>query len=329
LKPSDARAQIREGRTAPLYLLEGDDLQSRHDLALEFAALVDEGLQAFNVESFYANEASTAAARDAMLSAIQSAARTLPMMAPRRVILVHEAERLLSPRRSKEDEAEARPESPAAGAKRRRAPTPAEEFEDYLERPEAMTTLVFVAGSVDENRRLVRLLRRNGVSIDCGTLESSHQAAEWIRNRLARDELGIEPAALTLLIESGGLNLGRIRADIEKLVLYCAGESSIAARHVRDLVTPQEEPGEDFALGKAIWNGRTADALREISAQLESGSPPFFVLGQIRAAAARLNPDRKARAALEAVLEADLRIKSSAGEPRFVLEHLVVHLCAR
>ena len=42
MKPAELRAQIAAGRTGPLYLLEGDDLQSRHDLALEFAALVDE-----------------------------------------------------------------------------------------------------------------------------------------------------------------------------------------------------------------------------------------------------------------------------------------------
>jgi DNA polymerase-3 subunit delta len=328
-KPSDVRRDITSGTTAPLYLLEGDDPQSRQDLALEFATLVDEGLQAFNVESFHAAEAGAASARDAMIASILGAARTLPMMAPRRVVLVHEAERLLSPKRSKEDEAEAQPELPPLASKRKRAPTPAEDLEAYFERPEAMTTLVFVAGAVDENRRLVKLLRKHGVGVDCGRLESTHDAAGWIQKRLERDELGIEPDAAKLLIELAGLNLGRVRAEVEKLVLYCAGESRITARHVRELVVAQEEPGEDFALGKAIWNGRSAEALREISAQLESGAPPFLVLGQIRAAAARLSPDRKAKAGLDAVLEADLRIKSSTGDPRFVLEHLVLTLCSR
>ena len=104
MKPAEVRAQIAAGRTGPLYLLEGDDLQSRHDLALEFAGLVDEGLQAFNVERFYANEASTAGARDQMITTLLAAARTFPMMAPRRVIVIHEAERLLSPKRAREDE---------------------------------------------------------------------------------------------------------------------------------------------------------------------------------------------------------------------------------
>ena len=98
MKPADVRPQIQSGETGPLYLLEGDDLQSRHDFALEFAGAVDEGLQAFNVQSFHANEAGTAATRDQMIGEILSTARTLPMMAPRRILLVHEAERLLAPK---------------------------------------------------------------------------------------------------------------------------------------------------------------------------------------------------------------------------------------
>ena len=50
----------------------------------------------------------------------------------------------------------------------------------------------------------------------------------WITKRLEKDELTIEPKALTLLLETTGLSLGRIRAEIEKLVLYAAGESESA-----------------------------------------------------------------------------------------------------
>jgi DNA polymerase III delta subunit len=327
MTPAEVRKQIAAGATAPLFLLEGDDLQSRHDLALEFSGLVDEGLQAFNVESFYANEASAATARDQLMSAIVNTARTLPMMAPRRVIVVHEAERLLSPRKGRDetDEIEVRPE---AGAKRRRAaPTPAEDLEAYLQSPELLTTLVFVAGALDANRRLVRLLRKHAVVVDCGSLDSAADAAKWVRARLEKDELTIEPGALNLLIGSTGLSLSRIRAEIEKLVLYASGESAITVAHVRDLVMPQNEPGEDFALGKAIWNGSAKDALREIAAQFEAGAQAPMVLGQIRAAAGRLRPDARIKSALDLILETDLSIKSSAGEPRYLLERLVIDIC--
>ena len=210
MKPSDVRKHIKSGETAPLYLLEGDDLQSRHDLALEFASLVDEGLQAFNVQTFYANEATSAGTRDQMTSELLAAARTLPMMAPRRVLIVHEAERLLSPRKSRDEE----PEMPAPvepAAKRKRSLTPAEELEQYIEAPEPLSTVVFVAGNLDNNRRLVKLLRQHAVSVDCGSLASPADATKWIRSRLEKDNLSIESQAANLLIQATGLSLGRIR----------------------------------------------------------------------------------------------------------------------
>jgi DNA polymerase III delta subunit len=327
MKPTEVRKQITAGETGPLYLLEGDDLQARHDLALEFASLVDEGLQAFNVQSFYANEATTAGARDQLIGELLSAARTLPMMAPRRLLIVHEAERLLSPRKAKDDEGEGPGTPGAVDKKRSKTLTPIEELEQYFESPEPMTTLVFVSGGVDANRRLVKLLRKHGTSVDCGSLESPGEASRWIQKRLEADGLTIEPRAVTLLLETTGVSLGRIRAELDKIVLYAAGEKVVTARHVKDLVMPQSEPGEDFALGRAIWANNAAAALREIAAQFEAGAPAPMVLGQIRVAAGRLRPDDRAKHGLDAVFRADLAIKSSAGEPRYVLERLVVELC--
>lgn len=290
--------------------------------------MVEEGLHAFNVESLYANEAGNAASRDGLIGNILSTARTLPMMSPRRVIIVHEAETLLAPKRAGKEEDEAQGALDLA-KKGKRGTTPVEELEAYFEKPEPMTTLVFVAGGLDGNRRLVKLLRKRADCVDCGSLESPRDAALWIQKRLDKDELTIEPKALSLLLDTTGLSLGRIRAEIEKLVLYAAGESAITANHVRDLVMPQSEPGEDFALGKAIWNADAAGALREIAAQIDAGAQPPMILGQIRAAAIRLRPDTRVKTSLDAVFRTDLAIKSSVGAPRFLLERLVVEICGR
>jgi DNA polymerase III subunit delta len=327
MKPADVRKQIASGETAPIYLLESDDLQARHELAAAFGALVDEGLHAFNVQSFYANEATSASLRDQMIVSIVSAARTLPMMAPRRVLIVHEAERLLSPRKGKDEEPDA-----AAGAgagKRRKTLSPVEELEQYLEAPEPLTTLVFAAGDLDANRRLVKVLRKRAVVVDCGTLENAAEAGKWIRQHVEREGASIEPQAIKLLVEATGLRLGRLRRELDKLILFAAGEPAITAKHLKELVLPESEPGEDFALGRAIWNNNVREALREIDAQLETGAPAVMVLGQIRAAAGRLRPDDRARLGLAAVFEADLAMKSSMGEPRYLLEKLVIQLCGR
>ena len=310
-----------------MYLLEGDDLQSRHDLAIEFASVVDEGLQAFNVQSFYANEATNAGGRDQLIGSLLSNARTLPMMSPRRVIIVHESDRLLAPKRGKDDDESGEVVAPKKG--KRVATTPAEELEAYIEQPEPMTTLVFVAGPLDANRRIVKLLRKHADAVDCGTLRDQREAAMWITRRLEKDELTIEPRALTLLLSSTGLALGRIRREIDKLILYAAGESTVTATHVRDVVIPQEESEGTFALMDAVQNANAARALREISIMIDSGVQPPMILGQLRAATIKLRPDARVKSGLEAVFRTDVAIKSSAGTPQYLLERLVVELCAR
>jgi DNA polymerase-3 subunit delta len=324
--PTDVRKQIKAGKTGPLYVLTGDDLQSRHDLALEFANLVDEGLQAFNVQSYYANEAGNQGARDQLIGAVLSTARTLPMMARRRVVIVHEAERLLAPKRGK-DEEETLPElEPKKG---KRGATPAEELEAYVQQPEPLTTLVFVSGPLEMNRRIVKLLVKHAEVVDCGSLASDREAEAWIQKRLEKDELTIDPKALRLLLQTTGLSLGRIRAEIEKLVLYAAGESTITAAHVRDLVIPENDPEGQFALIDAVRASNAPRALKEISALIEAGVQPPLILGQLRAAAIQLRPDARVRNSLEAVMRADVAIKSSAGTPQHLLECLAVELCAR
>jgi len=192
-----------------------------------------------------------------------------------------------------------------------------------------MTTVVFVSGPLDANRRVVKLLRKHADVVDCGTLRDPREAATWITKRLEKDELAIEPKAITLLLSSTGLSLGRIRKEIDKLILYAAGESTVTAAHVRDVVIPQEESEGTFALMDAVQNSNAARALREVSALIDAGVQPPVILGQLRAATIRVRPDTRVKSGLEAVFRTDLAIKSSAGTPQYLLECLVVELCER
>ena len=324
MTPAQVRAAIAAGTPAPIYLLESDDVTSRLELAQAFLALVEDGLEAFNTASFHGREASTAGDRDAMFSALLSAARTLPMMAPRRVLIVHDAEALLTPKRAKDEEPA---EAAAPGKRRPRSTTPAEDFEAYVERPEPLTTLVLAAAPLDRGRRVTKLLLKHAMVVNCGELKTPEDVARWVSARLDRDEMRIEPSAIRELIDAVGIDLGRIRGEIDKLVLYAAGESTITSAHVRDVVTRIDESTGVFALMDFIRSGNAAAALREVDALFEAGTPGPMILGLIRAAAGQLRPDARARQALRRVLDTDLAIKSSQGEPQFVLERLVVEVC--
>ena len=91
LTPSALRKQLASGETAPLYMLIGDDDAEKASVAAEFMEVVEEGLRAFNVDRLFGG--------DTKVADLVQAAATLPMMAPRRVVLVLEAEKLLIPKR--------------------------------------------------------------------------------------------------------------------------------------------------------------------------------------------------------------------------------------
>src|SRR4051812_10860030 len=125
------RAQIASGAVDPLYLIFGEDDVEKSALAAEFADLVDEGLRAFNVERIHAGEFTTGDKLLDGVGGIIAAARTLPMMVPRRVVVVLQAETLLTPKRESDAAARA-----------------TEQLDALLRQPEPTTTLVLIATAV-------------------------------------------------------------------------------------------------------------------------------------------------------------------------------------
>ena len=82
---------------------------------------------------------------------------------------------------------------------------------------------------------------------------------------------------------------------------------------------------------QSIEAGHTAQALRQLALMLDVGAPPEKILGQL-GWLVRTKFPVLARAGLaasiEAVFRTDLNLKRSAGDPRVLLERLVVELCA-
>ena len=296
-----ARKQIAAGELAPLYALVGADDIEKSELAAQLVDAVDEGFRAFNVDHLYGGEITP--------DALMDAANTLPMMLPRRVVVVHEAEKLLAPKR----------DTKAAEAAQER-------LERFLKTPPPHATLVFICGGLDQRRRAVKILLNEAQVVDCGTIADAADADRWVKARAARDGATFEPAAARLLVERAGLDVARLRAAFERVVLYAMGQPRITADDVRDVVAAGPEAQENFGIANAIRDADAAGALRQLAAALDSGAAPFFVMGQIRTAAERL-PTARVVAAIEAVFRTDLALKSSGGDPRILLERLVVELC--
>ena len=313
LTPSGVRKQILAGKPDPIYLLIGEDEVEKSALAGEFAALVDEGLRAFNVERIHAGEMTTGDRLADGVGAIVAAARTFPMMSPHRVVIVAQADALLIPKRESEAAARA-----------------LEELERLLMNPEPLTVLVLVAGMLDKRSRLYKLLFKLATVVECGVIADQADAERWVRNRVAAGGAEIDPAAARLIAQRAGLDIQRLRGDVDRLLLFTLGRPKIAVDDVRELVGPAALQ-DDWAMTNAIEARQGGEALRQLALLLDAGAAPEKILGQlgwlVRSKFPMMAP-AGLQTAVEAVFRTDLDLKRSAAEPRVLLERLVVELCA-
>jgi DNA polymerase III subunit delta len=301
ITPAAVRKQIASGGTGPLYMLVGADDAEKAAVAGEFGGLVEEGLEAFNIDRLYGAET--------RVDALIDAAQTLPMMAPRRIVIVLEAEKLLMPKR----------EGKAADEDQAR-------LEAFIQRPPDHSTVVFVCGPLDMRRRIPKLLVKHASVVDCGTIENEGDAELWVKTRAARDKINMEPAAVRAIVDRAGLDIVRLRSALERVSLYALGQPTVTLEDVRQVVSAGPQAEEDFGIANAIRNGDPAEALRQLGASLDAGAVPFVLMGQLRWIAEKM-PSQKVRPAIDAVFRTDLALKSSGGDPRILLERLVVELC--
>jgi DNA polymerase-3 subunit delta len=327
--PAAVRKQISQGKPDPIYLIVGDDDVETSQLASDISALVEEDLRAFNLERLYATD------KGVSPFTVAQAARTLPMLGDRRVVVVLRAERFLKPKRRGGAEG-------ADGAEDAEAPSDLAELEEYVKRPEPMTVLVFVAADVDRQRRIYKALQKNATIVECWGLKGSRdgrvdlreaaRAAEaLVKQAVSSAGQAIDPAASRLVAARAGTDISRLRSDVERLLLYAAGKPKITLQDVQEVVSG-ETSQDDWAVTNAIARRDAAEALRQLALSLDAGGVSYQILGQlawyVRDKMPAADPNR-VPSAVEALFRTDLELKSSAGDPRVLLERLVIDLCRR
>jgi DNA polymerase III delta subunit len=322
--PAAVRAQIAAGTPDAVYLVQGEDDVEKAALAAQFAELVDEGLRAFNVERIHASDVTSGDRIADTVAAIIDAARTLPMMAPRRVVLVFQAENLVAPKRESE--------------------TATRAFEDLvalLERPQPEATLVFVAAALDKRTKAFKQLAKHATVVECGAPEDVAAAERWVRERLANAGVELDRAGARALAMHAGFpdrprgdgqtgDIRVLRGDVDRLLLYALGQKRISADDVRAVVGPAALQ-DQWAMSNAVEAGKSGEALRQLALLLDSGAAPPMVLGQLGQVVRSKFPaaaPNQLRPAVEALFRTDQDLKRSGGDPRILLERLVVELCS-
>jgi DNA polymerase-3 subunit delta len=323
--PATIEAAVKRGEIAPIYCFSGERfLVDTAVAAVRAAVLAAAGAgAAFNHDTFDLKESG--------LGGALGTARTLPMMAKRRLVVGKAI-----------DDVKAADLEPLVA---------------YVEDPNPSTCLLLIADKVDVRLKAFSALRKRGYLYVFAPLRDNALAG-WLRTEAKSRGIDIKPDAANTLAMLAGPDLGRLAQALEQLAIYVGRERAIGVDDVEDLVAETREHAI-FELTKAIGMGDVPRALALCANMLRNREPPlkiqFMLVRQVRqiwrakelaaagasrgdiASAVGINPyflddvltpaKRMSRAALERALErlyqADLAVKTSRTEPELALSRLV------
>jgi DNA polymerase III delta subunit len=161
----------------------------------------------------------------------------------------------------------------------------------YLERPSPFATVVFAAAEPDRRRRFIQLLEKKSEVVNLLPL-ARREAAEWLRQFVARAGVELEPALaeeLAAKFESSkdprkegaaGVNLLWARTEVEKLLTAKPGAKKWQREDLQLIVAFREE----HVIGKLLQGIAERDfphALENLRALLASKESEMLLLWSI------------------------------------------------
>jgi DNA polymerase-3 subunit delta len=335
----DSHAAVREaeaGELKPFYLLVGEEafLMRAALSALREGALRG-GIEGLNHDQLDAGDASVEQAL--------SIARTLPMLAPRRFVLLRNVERW-------------------EGKETKSGVSPLDRLVDYASAPVPSTVLVATAPKLDKRRRLYTSGKKLGFLVECDPLPA-HELPRWVRGRAEGLGHPIAQDVAGLLAELCGPELSPVNDALERLSLYVGSGQPISEEALAECVV-RVRPTTVWELVSAVGERNTGRALQALAQVYEpqdrglrllgvlawqtrqllkfesalrrgqspqdaaktAGAPPFKAKDLARQV--KQLPREQLESWLPVLARIDLDLKGgSERPPKAILEHALIELC--
>jgi DNA polymerase-3 subunit delta len=322
-------ARAADGSLGPVYLLMGGErlLIERAVEAIR-SALDETGAPGFNVDLFEGKglDAATALA----------AARTLPMMSDRRLVLVRHVDAM--------------------------TPTEQSNLALYFEDPNDSTTLVLTAEKLDGRGKLVKDAKKRGWLVETKPLRGRELRA-FVRAESAARGHNIASDAIEALLDAVGDDLAAVDDAVERLSLFAGAGQRIDLDSVLTCITRirvesiwslvdaigLKDRRKGIAAAQSLLDDREpplrllamvarqlrivarmrealSEGLHPREAAKRAGAPPFKA-SDLTASARQFTADTLGEA-FAVIAEADMALKSSKCPPDVVLQGAVLDLCA-
>lgn len=244
--PEQVIRDARSGRILPVYLVVGEErvFSDRVIESVRTAALQG-GAADFNQEVLTAGEVGV----DRVLSAV----RTVPMMAPRRFILVRAVERW-------EPSAAASQSKAASKAQKKEASIqPMDKLAAYVQQPVDTACLLLVAPKLDKRRKIVTIAKKAGFLVECEPV-TRNALPRFVAQEASQRGHEMTHDVADLLAEIAGPELAGVLDAIERLSLYVGDHAPITTDDVAACVT-RIRPESVWTLVGAVARRDAATAL--------------------------------------------------------------------
>jgi DNA polymerase-3 subunit delta len=332
-------ARLKEGKPVPAILLLGADSFLRETCREQIIdVVVDQAARAWAVQHY-------SAAEDELEMAV-GRARMMPMLAPRQVIVFADLEAIAPPpEESKKDDR-------------------ADMLREYLSSPAPFTVLIFEAAKLDQRMRLTKLLTEVAFVVGAELPEDPQErlrvATRLTKQMVSEQKGAIEDDAAEELADLCNCDLAAIRSELAKLVTYAGADRKIQRADVEALVVAERKYSV-WEFADVLASGQLGRALQFVDKLLRDGEQPPALVGAMAwmfrklleaqelgrgvnagQAAGRLGMRRDAAEmalqhaqkiprsqlvkGLQALYEADSRLKSGTKDDRAVMEFLVAQL---
>jgi DNA polymerase-3 subunit delta len=269
--------------------------------------------------------------REVRAETVLDTARTFPLFAAHRLVLVKDAQHL--------------------------AAAELEAFIPYLHDPVPETILVFTADKIDRRKKFFQEFKKKGELVEYKKLYDN-QIPSFVKSQALEAGRSFTEDALALFCRRVGTNLQEVHGELTKLFAYL-GERNLA--DVKDVAAVVSDTRVDsiFDLTNALGDKNAGEAMRLLSRILAEGVAPLVILSmmvrhfrqlwktrelldqgagkQDLSRRIGINPyfldglvkqarrfsSAQYRQAFEHFLEVDVALKSSGAHPAVLLERLV------
>lgn len=251
------------GPVSPFYAVYGDDPYLRREAIL---AIVKAAMGGEEEEM----GVSRMAGAQADLAKVLDELRTLPFLAPRRVVIVEDADTFVTANRK--------------------------ELETFAGKPPGTGVLILSVKTWLSTTKLAKLVEQVGTSVECKA-PRERELAGWL-SKLSKDRwnVSLPDDAARLLVELVGPETGLLSTEVDKLAAYVGDRRSITREDVGRMV------GAGRAL--AVWDmidqatlGNPTGALKTLDRLMTSGEASQRLLAALAGSLRRVHHSGKLRQA--------------------------------